>query len=278
MVAFPALTAVTLPSATVATVSSEDFQLTALFVAFSGATVAESVSDAPSTRLRVFLSRDTPVTAIVFAVTVTSQVAVLLPSAVVTEMVAFPALPAVTLPSATVATLSSDDFQLTALLVALSGATVAVSVSDSPSTRLRVFLFRVTPVTATVLAVTVTEQVAVLLPSAVVTVMVVFPALTAVTLPSATVATLSSDDFQLTALLVALSGATVAVRVSDAPSRRLSVVLLSETPVTAILVGFGCSVGPQPASRITMVATSPIAGSIRLLSVVFMVGKLLLGF
>ena len=40
--------------------------------------------------------------------------------------------------------------QLTFLSVALEGATVAVSVSEVPSTRLRDVLFSVTPVTATV--------------------------------------------------------------------------------------------------------------------------------
>ena len=83
-------------------------------------------------------------------------------------------------------------------------------------------------------SVTVTEQVAVLPPSAVVTVIVADPGLTAVTLPlPSTVAISVAEDFQLTDLLVALSGDTVAVSVSDPPSTRLRLVLLSDTPVTA---------------------------------------------
>ena len=97
---------------------------------------------------------------------------------------------------------------------------------------------RVTSVTLTFLEVTVTEHVAVFDPSAVVTVIVAEPAFTAVTLPLAsTEAVEASDDFQLTVLLVALEGATVAVKVSEPPSTRLRLVLLRLTPVTATVVG-----------------------------------------
>jgi hypothetical protein len=55
----------------------------------------------------------------------------------------------------------------TFLLVALEGATVAVNVSELPTVRLVDVLLSVTPVTATLTeaGVTVTAQVAVLLPS-----------------------------------------------------------------------------------------------------------------
>ena len=97
---------------------------------------------------------------------------------------------------------------------------------------------RVTSVTLTVLEVTVTEHVAVFDPSAVVTVIVAEPALTAVTFPLlSTVAVPELEELQLTDLLVALEGAIVAVRVSEPPSTRLSVVLLRLTPVTATVVG-----------------------------------------
>ncbi len=69
---------------------------------------------------------------------------------------------------------------MTDLSWALSGETVAVSVWDSPSARVMADLSRLTDAT---LAMTVTAQVAVLLPSLVVTVMVAVPAFTAVTLP-----------------------------------------------------------------------------------------------
>ena len=68
-------------------------------------------------------------------VTVTLQTADLPePSAAVAVIVAAPALTAVTVPSgATVATASSEDAQVKALLAAFSGATVAVSVSLFPT-------------------------------------------------------------------------------------------------------------------------------------------------
>ena len=62
--------------------------------------------------------------------TVTVQVAVLLPSVVVTVIVVVPAFRAVTFPFETEATEVSLELQVTALLVALSGATVAVSCSS----------------------------------------------------------------------------------------------------------------------------------------------------
>ena len=87
--------------------------------------------------------------------TVTVQVAVLPPSAVVTVMVAEPALTAVTFPLAsTVATAVLLDAQVTALSVAPLGATVAVSRSEPPTVRVVLVLFSVTPVTAMVGSVT----------------------------------------------------------------------------------------------------------------------------
>jgi hypothetical protein len=68
-------------------------------------------------------------------------------------------------------------------LVALAGATVADKVSVPPTVRLIDALFKVTLITGTLDVATVTVQVAVLLPSAVVTVMVAFPADTAVIKP-----------------------------------------------------------------------------------------------
>ena len=69
-------------------------------------------------------------------------------------MVAVPAATAVTLPlSSTAATVVLLELQLTFLLVALVGATEAVSVSLSPSTKASVVLLIETPVTATVLGV-----------------------------------------------------------------------------------------------------------------------------
>ena len=82
---------------------------------------------------------------------------------------------------------------------------------------------------------TVTVQVAVLLPSSEVAVIVALPAALAVTSPLAsTVATEVLLLVQFTFLLVALLGATVAVKVSEAPTFNASELLLSETPVTGM--------------------------------------------
>ncbi len=206
---------------------------TFLLVAFSGATAAERTSLAPTSRVRSGLFRDTPLTGMAAAVTVTWQAAVLPPSTVVTVMVVVPGAMAVTFPApSTVAIFGSPVVQVTALLGAVSGATAAARVSLAPTARERVVLFRVTPVTALV---TVTWQAAVLPPSSVVAVMVAVPGAMAVTFPVAsTVAIFSSLVLHFTVLLVAFSGATVAVSVSLAPAARANSVLFRVTPVTGI--------------------------------------------
>ena len=167
--------------------------------------------------------------------TVTVQFAVLLPLAVVTVIVAVPAATAVTTPLVdTVAIPGLPLLHVTFLFVALEGATVAVRVSVLPMLRLVFVLFKVTPVTATLL--TVTVQVAVLLPSSVVTVIVAVPAATAVTTPPDTVATDVLLLIQLTVLFAALEGATAAVRVSVLPTKILADVLFRDTPLTATLL------------------------------------------
>ena len=83
------------------------------------------------------------------AVTETEQVAVKLPSTVVTVMVAEPAALAVTTPPLTEATLELVLDQVTFLLVALVGATVAVNVELFPTTKFKELVLRETPVTAT---------------------------------------------------------------------------------------------------------------------------------
>jgi hypothetical protein len=135
---------------------------TFLFVALEGATVAVNVSELPTVMLVDVLFRDTPVTATEFVVTVTAQLAVLLPSSVVTVMVALPTVTAVIVPPDTVATAMLLLLHVTFLLVALSGVMVEVNVSEFPTVMLVDVLFRDTPVTATVEPVTVKAQAAVL--------------------------------------------------------------------------------------------------------------------
>jgi hypothetical protein len=154
MVAVPEPIAVTIPVwLTVATLVLLDDQVMFLLVAFDGVTVATSVAlDEPTSKLSVFRSSETPVTAIVATLTVTAHVSVKPPSSVVTVIVAVPEPAAATAPVwLTVATLVLLDDQVTFLLVAFDGVTVATSFAlDEPIAKLSVFRSSETPVTATV--------------------------------------------------------------------------------------------------------------------------------
>ena len=204
----------------------------------SGFTVAIRVAVSPSVSSSEDLSRVTDSTATTFFLTVTVQVAVLSPALAV--IVAVPSATAVTLPFAsTVATDVLLELQVTVLFVALSGFTVAASVTDSPSVSSSEDLSSVTDSTAMTFFLTVTEQVAVLSPA--LAVMVAVPSATAVTLPFAsTVATAVLSELQVTVLFVALSGFTVAASVADSPSVRVSEVLSKLTDETATTCGVVC--------------------------------------
>ena len=132
--ALPAFNAITLPLDTVATEVLLLLHVIFLLVALSGLTVALRVNSSPSVISYDVLSNVTLSTGYTLALTVTSQVAVLPPSSVLTVMVALPALIAVTRPSFTEDTDESLDIQMTTLFSALDGFTVAVSFWVSPST------------------------------------------------------------------------------------------------------------------------------------------------
>jgi hypothetical protein len=170
----------------------------------------------------LLLFRLTPLTGI--PVTVTAQVAVLFPSSVVTVIVAVPGdlvLTVIRFPmnSLKVATAELLVFQLMVWFAAVSGLTVAIRVSDPPAAKERLVWLRLTPLTGTAPANTVTAQVAVLFPSSVVTVIVAVPGDFALTLiqefpvDSIKVATSELLVVQLTVLLVALLGLTVALTI-----------------------------------------------------------------
>ena len=215
----------------VATAVSEVVHVTVLSVASSGLTVAMRVALSPSTISKEVLSRVTDVTAMMFLATVTLQVASLSPAFAV--IVAVPSFTAVTSPFTTVAMASSEDVQVTVLSVALSGVTVAVRVALAPSTRFRDSLSNLMDSTGTNAAVTVTLQVASFAPA--LAVMVAVPAFTAFTLPSATVATASSEEVQVTILSVASSGFTVAFNSASWPSTRVNSALSRVTSETSTL-------------------------------------------
>lgn len=265
IVAVPAATAVTRPLLfTEAILLLLLLQVTFLLVAFDGAMVGVNCSVLPAVNEVEILFKDTPVTDMVAAFTVTEQVAVLLPSTVVTVIVALPVAIAVTNPLLfTVATLELLETQDTFLFVALDGAIVAVSCSVPPTVNEVEVLFNDTLVTDIVAAVTVTEQVAVLLPSEVLTVMVVVPTATAVTRPLLlTVATFELLEVHDTALLVALDGDMVGVNCSVLPTANEVEVLFKVTPVTAIVDVFAVTVQEAvllPSSVLTVIVAVPVA-------------------
>jgi hypothetical protein len=153
-----------------------------------------------------------PVNGTVGVVTVNVHVELLFPSTEVTVITVVPAVLAVTNPEElTVAMFVLPDDQETALLVALLGATVTVSVSVAPTFSESDVLFNDKPVTEIIGVVTVIAQVACLPPSTVVTVIVAMPAVFAVTRPEAPTSAIAVllDD-HVTALLVASYGRTIA--------------------------------------------------------------------
>jgi hypothetical protein len=153
---------VTVPADTVAKFALLVVHVTLLLVALEGVTVAVRVPVAPTeVSVRVAGEMVMPVTGTVM-VTVTAQVAVLPPSAVVAVIVALPAATAVTRPvvELTVATAVLLELQVTVLLVAFVGVIEAVSVEVWPTlVSERVVGETVTPVTATAVTVYVTETV-----------------------------------------------------------------------------------------------------------------------
>ena len=129
--------------------------------------------------------------------------------------------------------LSSEEDQVTVLLLALSGCTVATSVSLSPSTKNSDVLFRMMDPTLTCNWLIVTVQEAVLSPAC--AVMEATPAASAFTYPFwSTLAKVSSEDDQLTVLSVAFSGMTLATRRKLSPSVTVTFALSKEMLLTGI--------------------------------------------
>jgi len=237
MMALPAAIPVTRPVLlTVATNVLFELQLTVLLVAFEGKTVAVSCC-VPFTGMDTSVGLTlTPVTKV--GRTVMALVAVLPPSCVVTVMMALPAEIPVTRPVLlTVATDVLFELQLTVLLVAFEGKIVAVSCCVPFTEMLARVGLTLTPVTGIITALTVMTLVAVLPPSCVVTVMMALPAAIPVTRP--VLLTVETDvlfELQLTLLLVAFEGETVAVNCCVTFTEMLAEVGLTLTPVTGIVV------------------------------------------
>jgi hypothetical protein len=201
-------------------------------VAFAGAIVELSCCVPPINIEAVVGDTLTPFTSI--GLTVITLVAVLEPSAVVTVIVAVPTDKPVTSPVAlTVATAVLLLLQVTFWFVALAGAIVAVNCCVPPIKIEAVVGDTLTPVTS--IGFTIMTDVAVKLPSAVVTVIVAVPTETPVTRPVAlTVATAVLLLLQVTLWLVAFAGAIVAANSWVPPINIEAVVGLTITPVTSI--------------------------------------------
>ena len=151
-------------------------------------------------------------------------------------MFALPAVTAVTSPVLfTVATDVLSELQLTVLLVAPDGETVALSCCVPLTLTLADIGLTLTPVTGITGTLTVIMLVAVLLPSCDVTVMFALPAVTAVTSPELfTVATDVLSELQLTVLFVAPDGEIVAVSCCVPLTVTLADIGLTLTLVTGI--------------------------------------------
>lgn len=120
-----------------------DVQVTVLFVALEGITVAVRVAVWPSVRLSSVLSSVILVTGMVAAITDISQAATRPPSFVVADIVTDPILLAETLPLAsTLAIEALVEAQEIDLSEALSGKIVAINVSVSPTVSVSDDLFR----------------------------------------------------------------------------------------------------------------------------------------
>ena len=165
------------------------------------------------------------------------------PLYVVTVITAVPSDTAVIFPPLTVATPASLELHITVLLEAVAGSTVAVTVSVSPSVRVMDFLFNVTEVGLIILGFSDTLTLTVVVsPLTVLAVITAEPFPTAVIFPPLTVATVLSLVVHETVLFVASLGATVAVIVSELPSKSEIEVLFN-----VMLVGL-----------ITLIFSSPI--------------------
>jgi hypothetical protein len=210
--------------------------MTFLFVAFDGVTVATNCSDPPISNDIDDLFKLTPVTVIGF--TVTEHVAVFPPSSVVAVIFAEPTPMPVTLPfESTVATPVLELDQDTFLFAAFSGRTVAVKEEVSPIFNVIDSLSKLTELTLTGL--TVTEQLADLPPSSVVTVITVFPVAIASTRPDGEmVATDGSLDFHVTSLIEALEGEITNVNDAFSPSIKDNSVGEMETDSMAMYFPF----------------------------------------
>jgi len=231
-VAVPAVTPVITPVLLTLTIPGLlEAHLTALFVAFEGATTAVNAAVAWTCTTAGDGRSNTLVTRI--GVTVTDELAVLPPSAVVAVMLTLPGTTPLTTPVVlTLATAESLEDHDTVFVVAFAGVTLAVNAVVTPTGILTEAGVRATPVTG--IGVTVTDELAVLPLSALVAVILAVPGFTPATTPALlTVATAVLLEDHDTAGFVASAGVTLAVNEVVVPTGTLTDAGITATPVTA---------------------------------------------
>jgi hypothetical protein len=189
-------------------------------------------------------------------VTVIEEVAVLFPSVVVAVTVAVPTEMAVTNPvSLTVATPVLPELHVIALFEAFAGDTFAVNCFISPTFKLSEAGETETPDTGMV---TVIEEVAVLFPSAVVTVIIAIPAETAVTIPvELTDAIPFLSDFHVTDLFEAFDGVTTAVNCCFEPTFKVTDSGDKVIPVTGTVTVMAEVAVLFPSTVVTVIVADP---------------------
>jgi hypothetical protein len=195
----------------------------------------------------------------------------LLPSSVFTTIFAVPEATAVTSPFPfTVAAAVFVLLHVTLLLLALAGATAAVKLPALPPTN-KASVCGATDTLVTS-CLTVTTQVSVKLPSAVFTAIFATPTATAVTSPYPfTVAAAVFVLLHVTPLLLALAGATVAVKLPALPpTDKASVFGATDTPVTGCLTVTTQVSVKLPSAVFTTICATPVSTAVtkpRLLTV-----------
>ena len=258
IVAVPGLTAVNTPSEViVATVLSVDFHVSVFTSAFEGLIVGVRVFSVPHNMFRVSLPKSIEVTC---CFTVTLHVDLVpYPSAAVQVIVQVPLPFAIICPfEETVATLELEELQLTAVLLAVVGVVFAVRVFVSPTHSVAEEDDRVIDATGCLTVIEHSDFVP--YPSTAVQVIVQVPLPFAVITPfEETVATLLSEEAQLTAVLFTVVGVIVAVRVFVSPTQSEVVTSLSAIDVTCCLTVTSHVVfAPYPSAAVQVIVHVPL--------------------
>ena len=254
--ASPDFNAVMLPSSsTEAICVSEELHFTDLLSASSGVTVAVSCSASPTFSVRLCCDKAIPVTGCMTTTLQESCIASL--PCDTTFIQASPDFNAVTLPSSsTEATCTSEELHFTDLLSASSGVTVAVSCSASPTFSVRLCCDKDISITGC-MTITLQESCAASL-SCDTTFIQTSPDFNAITLPSSSTEAISPlEELQVTDLLSASSGVTIAVSCSVSPTFSIRLCCNKDIPFTGCMTTTLQESRTKPSIDIAMILASP---------------------